>query len=371
MSTFRTKEEAVAAMQRWFWYVSGLEPPTVPGDVLLAFFDAVGFEVEQLSAGFQEALEEGVNRAAYSAFGLDFPEPATAQGQLVFSRATPAPQNYLIPAGTRAQAINGEFAETLVDVTLLAGETSATVAARALNPGTIGNFPAQTVTLLVNSVPGVEAVNNPNPFTGGRDATAPEERQAAFQAYIRTLAKGTYGAIVEAALSANSGGNRLTDARVLDCMTSNSVPPGHVWLLCYRPGGVSLALRQAVEQAVEGDARAAGVFVHVITVQEVTIDLNLTLWGSDGAAVTRAQAIAGQFMAAMQNGEDFFADRLQSVILEADPTLYRALLTVTRYQDPPGGWINVPSGTLHVPIAGDRRAVLGTLNITFEYRGAQ
>ncbi len=361
MALFRTKEEAVTAMQRWFWYVSGLEPPSTPGDVLLAFFEAIGFEAEQMSAGFAQALEEGVNAAAYSAFGLDFPEPATAQGSLTFSRATPATQNYLIPAGTRVQALNGEFAETTADATLTTGNTSVTVGARALRPGSLGNFPANTVTLLVNNVPGIESVTNPAPFTGGRDATAPEERQAAFQSYIKTLAKGTYGAIEQAALSATYGTERLSEARVQDYITNPNVPIGHVRLLAYRPGGVSLNLRLAVEQALEGDARAAGVFVEVVPVQEIQVNLNIDLYGSDGEAQTRAAVTVGKFFNDLLNGEDFFADRLQAALLEADPTLYRALITIT-----------APTSTGGRVVVGENfRAAQGALNIFFYYGGPE
>lgn len=354
-STFVTLEQATAEMLRWFIYKSGLEPDTEEGGILRTLFEAVGFEIEQRSFAFDQALQEAILEAAYSAFALSFDTPKTATTTLRFARSAPAAEAYLIPAGTRAQTATNQLYETTEDRTLTVGATYVDAPARALEPGSVGNAPADSITLLVTALPGIETVTNPLPAAGGQDAERLERRQTKLAEYLASLLKGTPLAVRLAALAVQTpSGERAEQVAVADAYTDPQIPVGLGRIYLYRKGGVSAALLAQVKSVLESDQRPIGTVIEVLPVSSVSQDVVLQVIGADAAALGKVQTALSGFFDALAIGEDLDRNRLIAALKDADPSIYTVSLSV-------------PAS--NVPAANYSKLELGTANLSFTLGG--
>lgn len=99
-------------------------------------------------------------------------EATPASTTLQFTASEPAPSQILIPAGTRVGDAGGlvQFA-TQSDVFIAAGQTSVTVLAEAIAPGTAANgFSTGALTSLIDPIPGIASVTNLTETGGGAAA---------------------------------------------------------------------------------------------------------------------------------------------------------------------------------------------------------
>ncbi len=133
--------------------------------------------------GLQEALNVdtkfGANLTNFLAlFGFERQKATSAYGFVKFSRNTPSNVNIVIPSGVILKshvtsATDGLFPEfiTTSTVTLKVGETETSlVPIEAKNPGSLGNVPAEAITIMSFApVLGVTAVTNPAATTGGNE----------------------------------------------------------------------------------------------------------------------------------------------------------------------------------------------------------
>lgn len=149
-------------------------------------FDTVAGAIAENSVdlvGLQEALnidsKFGANLTNFmSLFGFERQKATIATGFVKFKRNTPATANIVIPAGvilkshisTATDGILPEFVTTST-VTLHTGESeTGLVPIKAKTPGSIGNVPAEAVTIMSFApVLGITAVTNPAATTGGTD----------------------------------------------------------------------------------------------------------------------------------------------------------------------------------------------------------
>ena len=149
-------------------------------------FDTVSNAIAESSIdliGLQEALNVdskfGANLTNFmSLFGFERQKATIATGFVKFKRNSPATVNIVIPSGvilkshisTATDGILPEFVTTST-VTLHVGESeTALVPIKAKNPGSIGNVPAEAVTIMSFApVLGITGVTNPAATTGGTD----------------------------------------------------------------------------------------------------------------------------------------------------------------------------------------------------------
>lgn len=148
------------------------EPATRDTDVLGALATMVA---ETLSEQQEASLEE-VSQQAYllTATGEELTlkaaergilrrEATPATGVLSFTRQSPAPDDFVIPAGTRAQTTDGSVQfETVETVALSQDTTEVQATARASLGGRQGNLPANKLTVLPSPPTGIENVTNPS-----------------------------------------------------------------------------------------------------------------------------------------------------------------------------------------------------------------
>lgn len=178
-----------------------------------------------------------------------------ATGQVTFSRATPYSTDITIPVGTRVSTGDGAVMfETTAVGTLVAGNTSVIVAARAITAGTLGNVAGSTITVIVDTLANIETVTNAATFGYGTN----QESDAALRHRVATYAPGAratllaiYNTIMAVAgvsaclVTENTTAHTIT-ATVLGG-TDNAV---NAAILDSRPAGISCSLARPTEKIV-------------------------------------------------------------------------------------------------------------------------
>lgn len=147
---------------------------TVAGALAESSIDLIG-----LAEALNVDSKFGANLTNFMAlFGFERQQATVATGFVKFSRNSPAPTNIVIPSGvilkshisTATDGILPEFVTT-ASVTLHAGEEETElVPVRAKTPGSIGNVPAEAITIMSFApVLGITAVTNPAATVGGTE----------------------------------------------------------------------------------------------------------------------------------------------------------------------------------------------------------
>lgn len=266
------------------------------GSVARTLIEAPAIEIDELYQQMFIGLREAIPVSVYNSFGFDAVPAEAASGLVRFSAASAPASDVLIPAGTSVRQPNGklEYATT-VDGHLLAGNTYVDLMVYCKTAGAATNVLANTLTEIVSSVSGVDAVTNASPLTTGRDAETDIERKIRFQGYISTLSRGTNAAIIYGAKLASlkdSFGNVIENVSFVvtrePYLTDITQPVGKV--NCYihnGGGGTSGSLVAEVQSVIDGyyDSagapvpgwKAAGVVVTVIAASEVPVNVTATL----------------------------------------------------------------------------------------------
>jgi len=193
-----------------------------PGSVLRTLGESFAREYAVISrqmervyqAGFLETATERDLDQLVALLGMERRTPLYASGEVVFSRATPAPADIFIPAGTRISTSEAPpvTVETGESRTLRGGSLSVAAPVRALVSGAEGVALAEALTVIHRPILGVDAATNPRElgFAGARESD-PALRSRASRALERGGAS-TINAIVSAL--ATIEGIRQQDVRV-------------------------------------------------------------------------------------------------------------------------------------------------------------
>lgn len=316
--TYKSMEEAVAEMLQWWWYATGQEPAAAPGDVLRTVFESVGLVVEDITTRFDAALESAIPEAVFVAFGFNRRQARPATTTLRFSRTLPAPREILIPQGTRARTPTGVVFATTEDAYIPEGGMQADAEARAEMPGSAGNVPAGSISLLLDVIPGVEAVTNPVPATGGEDEESLEAQKRRFALWLAQIARGTKAAIAAAALEARVGDAYVDDVLVIDGMDSPTLPPGHVRVYVDAIPSLSPSLRAVVEANVEA-VRAAGIRVQIAAAERRPVDVAFTLENTPADALPHALEAVRAYFRTLRIGQPVRTSELLVAIANSSP----------------------------------------------------
>lgn len=181
---------------------------------------------------------------------------SVAAGEVVFARATPAPADIFVPAGTLVST-GGPPAitvETTEAQTVRSGTLSATVPVRARVPGPAGVAPAAALTVINRPILGIDSVTNPQPLVfGGADETDVALRQRAGRA-LEAGGGATTDAILGALTSVE--GIREQDVRIVEDPVAS---PG---LLKISIASQLDDARSALAAALIEQQRPAGIRVH-------------------------------------------------------------------------------------------------------------
>jgi len=158
-----------------------------PYSVLSTLNETFAIQVQYIEQRAKEAIEansvltaKGANLDRLVADrGIVRQTGTRATGDLLFRAAGVALSDITIPKGTVVSATGQDgtriFFETIEDGVIEAGDSSVTVPAHAVEPGTQGNVPELAINVMTSYIPGVASVNNPSPFTGGTDEESDDD----------------------------------------------------------------------------------------------------------------------------------------------------------------------------------------------------
>lgn len=352
----RRWEQLVTDMIAWIQANPDTADGVLPTDLFVGslergHLEALALMLEEYDVRTAAAIKWAVPESAFTAFGFTRRPAQAASGGVVFQAVVAPASLVTIVTGTKLLASDGQQFVTTADGTIAIGAlTSGTVPVVASKAGIVGNVAAGAINQVAYAIAGVDAVQNPNPLSGGTETEGDDGRQDRFQRFIRTLQRGTSDAIEFAAMSTG----RLVSARAVEPFAL-AVPPagtpyaGLVWLVVDDGTGstvldptVSDAVRKAVYGYVDGTGRrvpgwkAAGIRVDIIPVIPVPVKIRASVrvtpygrsrWSGIQTSLTAAMSA---YFAGLQVGDSVSYQNLVVALSKADPEIMEVNLAIWR-----------------------------------------
>lgn len=129
-----------------------------------------------------------------SLFGFARLPAKRAVGSVTFGRATPAPEDQIIRAGTQLATLTTPviYAQTNVPAIMFKGTTEITVPVEASEPGSFGNVPSGGLAVMVMpDGDGIVGVSNQLPLSGGTNVESDVQLRARFKTTVFRSLAGT------------------------------------------------------------------------------------------------------------------------------------------------------------------------------------
>ena len=238
------------------------------------------------SADPETAAGEALDRHA-DARGLVRKQAAYAEGTLRFSRTGATAQEIVLPAGLIASTGGSDPVRfvTTEEGRIAAGETEALVPARAEQAGRAGNAAAGSVTVLVTAVGSVDAVENPEAFSGGQDAETDDGLRARLLESYHAVSNGSNAAYYRRLALAQDG---VASVNVIQRPRGS----GSVDLVIAAQGAA--ASEETVQALADAIARQRelGVDAQVSAAKESPCAVTLELWAGENYAFDDVKAQA-------------------------------------------------------------------------------
>lgn len=212
---------------------------------------------------------------------------ATASsGNVTFSRFTPTSSAF-IPVGSRVQTAdftqtftvsvdttNTAYSATLNGYTIPAAVSSLTVPVAAQTASAASNVAANSVSVILDSMIGVDTVNNAIGFSGGSDGESDAALRARFVAYINSLSKGTEAAITFAIQSVQTG----MQVQIFENQQPGGATDyGNVTVYVDDGSGAIPSTTLAAASAAAQAVRAAGVRMSILGATRLTANITMTI----------------------------------------------------------------------------------------------
>lgn len=199
----KTIEEIYREMQDIFTQRTGLEAGA-SGDLAVRFY-AVAAQIHALYLQAAWTERQCFPQTATGDYldyhaqlrGVTRKKAAKAEGVLRFTAAQVAETERIIPAGTVCMTAGLVRFETAEDGVIPAGELSADIPARAVEPGTAGNAAAGTILTMAVAPTGVAACTNPEAFSGGTEDEEDEVLRVRVLETYQRLANGANAAFYQ------------------------------------------------------------------------------------------------------------------------------------------------------------------------------
>lgn len=350
MSALKSRDEALTDMLRAYWSLTGTEPDMVDGGVVLSIFEALAFQVNDLSARFDDELTRVLPESIYAAFGFGRAPARVATTPLRFTLPVPAAAPTLIPSGTTWETTEGVEFAVAQDATVPVGALFVDAPALATQPGANGNVPPFTAGRLTSGLPGIASVQNVSAGVGGSDAETDEARAARFGLHLSTLdrssAEGLRAALL---LLVTDAGETLQDVLIRDGNDDPAITPGTFDVHLFRPGGVSAPLLAAAQRTVEA-ARAAGCLPAYHTTGGIPVPVTAQISVFQFGASAAAEAAAAAYLDTLGFGVKLSRENLITALTNAHRDITEVTLTA------PAADVLASGPTAHF--------TLGTLTIT-------
>ncbi|WP_271024997.1 baseplate J/gp47 family protein [Rhizobium sp. RCAM05973] len=265
-------------------------------------------------------------------YGLTRLASTAAVGSVTYSRFTPT-MSALIPIGSRVQT--SDFTQTFVVTVdtsnpaysatsggyiIPATVSSVTVPVAAQNASSGSNVQPNTVSVILNSIIGVDTVNNSAAFTGGTDGESDGALRVRFVNYLASLARGTVAAIKFAISNVQLG---IVSSILENVDHSLNVQRGNLTVIVDDgTGSPPSSLLTSVYQAVDA-YRAAGITFAVFAPSILTANVSAIVGVASDYDVDAVKGAVGQVVTNYINtlgiGVTLSYTRLAQVIYDASP----------------------------------------------------
>lgn len=223
-----------------------------------------------------------------------------------------------IPAGTACRAsVNGQTLtfETNAAAYIAVGDDEVEAIATCTTAGRSGNVAEDTITTIVDAIPGdaTATVTNAERAVGGAAEETDDDLRARARRYHGTLRKATVGALEVAALT-------VPGVRFATVDESRMAPEdgGYVSVYVGDPDARANSALAALVDAALDDVRAAGVDVRVTSAEreEVDIEVNVVVRrGSDRTGiVTAVRAAIVAYVGSLAAGDTLYLSQLDAAV---------------------------------------------------------
>ena len=243
------------------------------GSVLRTLVEAFARELavcyEQLEAvyeaGYLDTAEGPALERVVELLGVERHQAGWLEGDVVFGRATPAPFDIDIPAGTLVAGKGVQAFETLAQATLALGQTEVRVPVRSLVPEGKAVDPGK-LSVLNRPIPGIERVTNPGVLLPRREPETDQDLRGRARSAVRGGRTATIAALEQAVRAIG-----IVDVQVVE----DPAQPGKIDVVL-----ADLEINETEEaearRRVE-EVRPAGVWVSVYRATPIWIRVRATL----------------------------------------------------------------------------------------------
>jgi len=349
------------------------------GGIVRSLAETVADELQQLDEAVYAGLREAINTAVYKAFSFNRKPASYALGierfvaipGIIVPVTIPVGTPVMVPGSaiqytvTQQGVINPAPAPNFIDLPIMASV-----------PGSIGNTPANTITLQ-GGVFNIQLVSNLQPVVSGQDQESDQQRFNRFQNYIAGLTQATLPAIRALALSTSltdANGNiyeGVQNALVEEPFLEGQAFLGHVLVYIDNgTGSASPALVAAVTNNLAGytDSQGvehlgsigAGVDFQVLPVTPMLLSLTvgiILLPGADPVGTPQlVQTAVINYLMSLRVNDEAVLNQIDAVVIGVGGILDDQLATpdgivMTTNVIPPNGYRITP-GVITVVVVG-------------------
>ena len=292
------------------------------GDMALRLY-AVAAEIFSLEAQADFVARQSFPQTADGVYldrhaelrGLQRGAACKAKGALKFYIESSRAVDLVIPVGTECRTAAGIGFVTTEAGTIAAGSTFCTVAAEAVEPGSGGNVPINSITFMILPPAGVENVVNATAFTGGTNAENDEALRKRVLMTYRRLPNGANAAYYESCVLSYPG---VAAAVVLP----KNRGVGTVDVIFSVDGGLPSDAQVAEVQKQLEKQREICVDLQVRAPSARPVDVFASLMLSDGyqyeAVAAAAEAVLRASFSGKLLGKPVYRAKLQALLMSVE-----------------------------------------------------
>jgi len=304
-----------------------IERQGTDANIFIAAAAAVGDEVmAQLTAVeaslyLDSAKGKKLDRLIFDRFNLPRKSATPAVGSVQFTTTNPAPNAFVIPAGTKLGTVDGKSLITTASANFPFGSTGpVTVAVQTTSAGAKQQCAPNTITSILGQIPGAPpdlAVNNPLATSGAADDEDDDSYRARARLFFESARRGTAQAVRFAALSTpgvltadtfeylDSAGRPvkaaqliISDAFTESLVAENPTPPAYATQSQVLADAVWLGL---------SDTRPIGIFIDVrvasVVLQGITLGLSFAAGVNVDQVALQARAAVVSYVNELSPGQ--------------------------------------------------------------------
>ena len=282
----KTFDQLLEDMVRWMVAHVTTLTDLSPGSVIRSYCEAGSFCIEELYVAVYLGFKRYLDQIRENTFEFEKKDGTKATTNVIFSRSVSTSEAKSAPIGTKVKTSSGLIFITTEEAIINASETeSNSVEVEAEVVGTTYNVSSGAISLINDSLDGIDSVNNANAATGGVDKETTYQYNTRFQQYIEGLGRSNLAGLIYGALSVEG----ITSASVKELFPPVSNVNVNVYIDDGSAGGVSSALVSEVQSVIDGDGtddnpgyRAGGVNVIVLAPSIVTINIETEITAISG-----------------------------------------------------------------------------------------